>query len=208
MRTVIRGKGFHAVRAHQQVIGHFDHEAVFRVRGRHAQVAAAAAPQELVALLREQIARSVPILSEERRRVDILDVEESEVDHRLVRGKDAGIHPLLAGGAHELELLGHLDAERLREEEAHGAPVAQRRRHLVGERGLSVGYVGDLHIRVPGVLVLAAIRRAVRDEQLVVERIRRPERERDRRIRLPRNHDRTCERRRCEHRRTQQSHHR
>ena len=199
MRLAVRGNGFHAIRAHDQIVGHFHQEAVFGVRGRHAQVAAAATPEKAVALLREQIARSVPILTEERRRMDVLDIEEPEVDHRLGSGEDAGVHPLLAGRAHMRQLLRHLDAERLREEEAHGASVAQRDGDLVLVGGLAVGDVGYLHIRVPGVLVLAAVRRAVCDKQLVVKPAEARERERERRLRLPRDAQRRRLRRHCGH---------
>ena len=100
---------------------------------------------------------------------------------------DAGVDPLLARRADRGVFLRHLDAEGLHQEEAHRPSVAQRGGHLVGERRLVVGDVGDLLEGVPCGLVLAAVRRAVREEQLVVEVVRPAERERDRVVGLLRH---------------------
>ena len=167
-----------------------DHKPVVSVRLRRAdRLRRGAVEPELgaaVVLQDEQILVAAPALAEEGRVVGQGGAgSEAEVHAPVVRCGSAGVDPLRAGGGDGRELLRHVDAELLHEEEAHGASVAKSGRDFVRVGGLAEGDVGDLLERVPCVLVLAAVSRAVRDVQLLFEVV--VYRERDGRLRLIRH---------------------
>ena len=177
----------------RQVAGRIDHQPVVRVRGRRdagnglGRTAVEPELRPAVVLQDEQVLAATPLLPEERLVGRDSPGLETEIHDPDVCGRHAGADPLRAGRRDGRELLRHVDADGLHQEEAHRPSVAQRGRDFIRERSLVAGDVGDLLEGVPLRLVFAAVRRAMREEQLVVELVHASERERDRLVGLLRH---------------------
>ncbi len=167
---------------------------VIHARSRNiAAEVAAAVEHELVGLLVQQIAAAGPTLPEKGGLVGIGEITETEVHHSPVARGHTRIDPLGTGGSDASQFFHIREVFALHEEEAQIAPVAQRLRHLVGERRLFKGNIGHLLKRGPSPLVVAGIRSAMRHKQLVIVCVIRAERERHGLIRLFRHTHRARE---------------